>query len=136
LSTGGEFAEEATTTHDVLMWFCGLASPELHLPCVAARVAVGGPDIPEKKIRQRYLSSRSNLIALMPHLADLRVFDNSAPATGDGTIPDPMLLLITQKGRIRHPDPRDVNSLRRTPDWAKPLIEAAICLWQRRRNRM
>jgi hypothetical protein len=29
---------EATTTHDVLIWFCGLSSPELHI----ARVAAGG----------------------------------------------------------------------------------------------
>jgi predicted ABC-type ATPase len=42
---------EATKTHDVLIWFCGLSSPELHIARVNARVAAGGHPIPEEKIR-------------------------------------------------------------------------------------
>lgn len=98
----------------------------------AGKSSVGGHLL--QKIRQRYTSSRANLIALLPHLADLRVFDNSAPAAADGTVPDPILLLVTQKGRIRYPDLRDVNSLRHTPDWAKPLVEAAILLYPQKRK--
>lgn len=45
---------EATKTHDVLIWFCGLPSPELHIARVEARVAAGGHPIPEEKIRDRY----------------------------------------------------------------------------------
>jgi len=41
-------------THDVLIWFCGLSSPELHIARVEARVAAGGHPIPEEKIRERY----------------------------------------------------------------------------------
>ena len=43
----------AARTHDVLVWFCGLASPELHIARVQARVAAGGHAIPETKIRER-----------------------------------------------------------------------------------
>lgn len=118
----------ATKTHDVLMWYCGLASVELHLARVAARVAAGGHDIPEEKIRQRYTASRANLIALMPHLADLRVFDNSAPPSADGTIPDPVPVLTLQKGQVLYPDRQDIDALTRTPEWAKPLVEAAFKL--------
>jgi predicted ABC-type ATPase len=47
---------------DVRMWFVGLSSPELHMARVRARVARGGHDIPEEKIRERYDRSRINLI--------------------------------------------------------------------------
>ena len=68
----------ATRTHDVMIWFCGLASPDLHVARVRARVAAGGHDIPEAKIRERYPQALQNLITLMPDLAHLQVYDNSA----------------------------------------------------------
>jgi len=40
---------KAAKTHDVLVWFCGLSSPELHIARVQARVAAGGHPIPEEK---------------------------------------------------------------------------------------
>jgi predicted ABC-type ATPase len=43
---------EAAKTHDVLIWFFGLSSPELHIAGVKARVAAGGHPIPEEKIRE------------------------------------------------------------------------------------
>src|SRR5580765_5280921 len=66
---------EASATHDVLMWFCGLDSPEHHMARIKFRVSRGGHDIPEAKVRERYLSSRANLIALLPSLARLQVYD-------------------------------------------------------------
>lgn len=114
----------AAATHDLIVWFCGLDSPELHLARVRARVAAGGHDIAEMKIRERWVNARANLIALMPHLAAVRVFDNSAEASADGTIPDPRLVLEMAEGRTLWPtDPED---LRHTPDWAKPLVESAL----------
>jgi predicted ABC-type ATPase len=65
---------------EVRMWFVGLSSPELHMARVRSRVARGGHDIPEEKIRERYDRSRINLIELMPRLTELRVFDNSFDA--------------------------------------------------------
>lgn len=116
----------ATATHDVLMWFVGLASPALHIARVRARVAAGGHDIPEKRIRERYPQALKNLIALMPRLAHLQVHDNSAEAPVETAIPDPVLVFELVKGRLQWPRPSDATALRRTPDWAKPLLEAAL----------
>ncbi|MGB6056578.1 MAG: AAA family ATPase [Burkholderiaceae bacterium] len=114
----------ATRTHDVVIWFCGLASPEQHVARVKARVAMGGHDIPEAKIRERCTTALANLIALMPHLAHLRVYDNSADVAAGEAIPDPVLVLEMSDGRLLWPtEPAD---LRDTPDWAKPMLEAAI----------
>jgi predicted ABC-type ATPase len=117
---------DAARTHDVIVWFCGLSSPEQHLRRVAARVKAGGHDIPEAKIRERYPRALHNLIALMPHLASLRVYDNSAEVGPGEAVPDPVLVLDMAAGRLVHPKPEDAPALARTPDWAKPLVEAAI----------
>lgn len=116
----------AAATHDVLMWFCGLATPELHLARVQARVSRGGHDIPEAKIRERFTTSREHLIALMPALAQLQIHDNSADAPAGAPIPDPLLLAQLEGGRLLWPV--TVADLKRTPDWAKPLLEAALTL--------
>jgi predicted ABC-type ATPase len=116
----------AARTHDVMMWFCGLASPELHISRVHARVAAGGHGIPETRIRERYPQALQNLITLMPRLAHLQVYDNSVEVPAGTPIPDPVLVLEMRKGRLVWPAPDDVDALRRTPDWAKPLMEAAL----------
>lgn len=114
----------ATATHDVIVWFCGLRSPEQHIARVRARVAAGGHDIPEPKIRERWARARANLIALMPDLAYLRVFDNSTDAQPGASVPDPVPVLEMQHGRLLWPT--DAADWRNTPDWAKPLLEAAL----------
>lgn len=116
----------ATRTHDVLIWFCGLASPEQHLARVRARVAAGGHDIPEAKIRERWTSALINLIGLMPQLAHLRVYDNSVDVGPGEAVPDPVLVLEVVNGELSWPTSR--AALRATPDWAKPLVEAALAL--------
>jgi predicted ABC-type ATPase len=116
----------ATRTHDVIIWFCGLASPDLHVARVRARVAAGGHDIPEARIRERYPQALKNLIALMPTLAQLRVYDNSAEVPSGAPIPDPLLVLEMNNGRLVWPAPDDIDALRGTPEWAKPLVEAAL----------
>lgn len=78
----------------VIVWFVGLASPEHHIARVRSRVVSGGHDIPEEMIRKRWDTSRRNLIALLPHLTDLRVYDNSEERSpAHGSIPEPRLLL-------------------------------------------
>lgn len=53
--------------------------PDINVRRVADRAARGGHDVPEEKIRSRYVRSLHNL-ALLPDLCDeLYVFDNSAP---------------------------------------------------------
>ncbi|MDQ7998221.1 MAG: AAA family ATPase [Luteibacter sp.] len=116
----------AARTHDVLMWFCGLSSPEQHIARVKARVAVGGHDIPEAKIRERYPAALENLIALMPDLAHLQVYDNSVDVARGKAVPDPVLVAEMVSGKLVWPD--DLASLERTPEWAKPLVEAALLM--------
>jgi predicted ABC-type ATPase len=111
---------------DVTIWFVGLSSPEQHIARVRARVAAGGHDIPQDVVRRRWDDSRRHLIALMPAVAEIRVFDNSEE--GDpvaGTIPEPRLVLHWRRGRIVSPKNK---SLSNTPEWAKPVVAAALKL--------
>jgi predicted ABC-type ATPase len=119
---------EADATHDVTMWYCGLGSVELHIRRVQDRVASGGHDIPEARIRERWTASRRNLIRVMPHLAQLQVFDNSAESAAGEPIRPPILLLEMSEGKILSPDFADPRQLAGIPDWARPVIEAAIRL--------
>lgn len=116
----------AAATHDVIVWFCGLDSPERHLARVRARVSQGGHDIPEAKIRARYPQAQRNLIALMPHLAHLSVYDNSTEAAIGDPVADPVLVMELEQGRLIHPSVGDPAALGRTPGWAKALVEAAL----------
>lgn len=116
----------AARSHDVSMIFCGLASPELHLRRVRARVLRGGHDIPEAKIRERWTASRANLIRLLPHLARLQVFDNSAEVAPGEEIDDPVLVLEVIGGQVTHPAPEDTAALAATPAWARAIVQAAI----------
>jgi predicted ABC-type ATPase len=113
----------ASRTHDVLMWFCGLSSPQQHIARVAARVAEGGHDIPRAKILERWVNAPLNLIDLMPHLSELRVYDNSADAAAGSPVPDPVLLLHVRSGKVEFPVA--LEDLERTADWAKPIVKAA-----------
>jgi predicted ABC-type ATPase len=107
---------------EVRVWYVGLDTPERHIARVRARVARGGHDIPEARIRARYDSSRLNLIRLLPGLTELRVHDNSAEADPrSGAIPEPRLLLHVVRGTIVRAGP-----LAQTPDWAKPIVAAAL----------
>jgi len=117
-------AQAAAQGIEVRIWYAGLATPELHLARVRARVARGGHDIPEEKIRQRYQDSRLHLIDLLPFLTELYVYDNSKeadPATGKA--PKPLLVLHMHRRKIVAPP-----DLSRTPAWAKPIVAAAIKL--------
>lgn len=113
----------ASATHDVLMWFCGLASVEQHIARVAQRVAAGGHDIPEPRIRERWVKAPLHLIGLMPSLHALRVFDNSAEARAGLAVEDPVLVLHVQGGAVGFPTA--LADLQRTPAWAKPIVQAA-----------
>jgi predicted ABC-type ATPase len=117
---------KAAVSHDVLMWFCGLDSPERHIARVRARVAAGGHDIPEARIRERYPRALANLIALMPRLSELQVYDNSVDAAPGASIPDPRLVLHLRKRRLIQPRADDAAILARTPEWAKPVVAAAL----------
>ena len=102
----------------VKVWYCGLETPELHIARVAARVKRGGHDIPEHKIRERYVSSMRNLCRLTPGLYKLAVYDNSMPLGANG-LPAIRELVLVENGKIVQ---LDTNM----PAWAKPV--GAVCL--------
>ena len=107
---------------EVRVWYVGLTSPEQHINRVRARVAAGGHDIPEDKIRERYDRSRLNLIRLLPELTEVRVLDNSDEADpAKGSAPTPLLVLHMAQGKIV-----TVCDLAQVPDWAKPIVAAAM----------
>jgi predicted ABC-type ATPase len=107
---------------EVRVWYVGLDSVERHIARVRRRVATGGHDIPDQKIRERYDRSRLNLIRLLPRLTELRVYDNSPESDpAEGRAPQPGLLLHMVKGRIVTTcDPPAA------PAWAKPILMAAM----------
>lgn len=111
-------------THDLVIWFVGLDSVERHLARVASRVKRGGHAIAPEKIKERYVNSILNLIRLLPNISHLKVFDNSTEATRNGMLPEPQLILELKNGRILVP--RSQKALKNTPDWAKPIVEAAL----------
>ncbi len=119
---------EASASHDLQIWYCGLKSPELHIQRVAERVALGGHDIPEEKIRERWLHSISNLIKLLDYTTELQVFDNSTQAADGEDIPEPILVLHWQDGHVLEPDRGDPATMAEVPDWAKPIVMAAFDL--------
>jgi len=109
----------------VKIWYCGLESVELHINRVAARVARGGHDIPEDKIRSRYTSSIANLCRLTPGLSELAVYDNSMPINSQRQ-PQIKRVLHVNGGKILEMETG-------MPEWAKPV--AAVCLEHFDRNR-
>ncbi|HKP41704.1 AAA family ATPase [Mycobacterium sp.] len=116
--------EAASQGIEVRIWYVGLASAELHIERVRNRVQAGGHDIPESSIRRRWRHSRLNLIQLLPVLTELRVYDNSADADPvAGKAPKPVLVLHVDRGGIVGPP--DLSS---TPEWAKPIVAAALKL--------
>jgi predicted ABC-type ATPase len=106
------------------IWYVGLASPDLHIERVQERVRRGGHAIPEGRIRERWTTSRQNLIRLLPHAAEVSVWDNSFSASVDtGQRPKPFHLLQVRSNRIAFLAPPDTH-----PTWAKPIIAACAKL--------
>jgi predicted ABC-type ATPase len=117
-------AHAAAQGIEIYVWYVGLSTPELHIERVQSRVRRGGHDIPAENIHRRYERSRLNLIELLPRLAALRIYDNSADADpAAGRTPKPVLVLHMKRQKILNP-----RDLAHTPDWAKPIVAAAIKL--------
>lgn len=114
--------DAAARGRSVRIWYVGLTSPELHIERVRAKVAEGGHSIPEEKIRERWDSSRKNLIRLLSHARELALFDNSNTVdVAGGEAPRPEKLLHTRDGGVEF-----VAEPRTIPTWAKPIIQAAL----------
>lgn len=114
----------SAASSQIKIWFVGLESPELHIARVRTRVASGGHDIPEAKIRKRFDHSRMNLIRLMPRLTELLVYDNSRDADPRlDKAPEPRLILHMVGGEIV-----ECCKLTSAPNWTKPILAAAMKL--------
>ena len=129
-TTMASLLKAAAKTHDITMFFFGLASVEQHVARVKLRVRYGGHDIPEPLIRARWARSRENLVSLLPALSDLQLFDNSTEAAPGEDIPAPKLVLDIRGGDVRWPKADDREALEAVPDWAKPIVAAALKLRQ------
>ncbi|MBL8377020.1 MAG: zeta toxin family protein [Burkholderiales bacterium] len=117
-------AEAANQGFAVRVRFVGLATPEHHIARVAARVALGGHAIDEADIRRRFEHSRLNLIALLPVLESLRLYDNTVSAApAEGQAPHLRLVLHMEDKRILNPE-----DLKTCPVWAKPIAASAMKL--------
>ena len=117
-------AQAASQGIELYAWYVGLSGPELHIERVQARVRRGGHDIAAEHIYRRYEHSRLNLIELLPRTTALRVYDNSLDADpAAGKTPRPKLVLRMEKGKILN-----LRDLKNTPDWAKPIVAAALKL--------
>lgn len=107
----------------ISVFYIGLASVELNIERVAARVANNGHDIPTEKIIQRWTGSVVNICNLLPHLNDLFVYDNSE-SVACGESPKTKLLVSIRDQKLLTP-----NSVLLSPDypeWAQPIAMAAI----------
>lgn len=108
----------------VIVWYVGLSSVALHLARIRERVSAGGHDIPDAKVRERWKHSPANLTALMPHLTELRVFDNSKGRDPQSEeIPSPTLLLHLKNGVIIEPEDASVDT---TAIWARSIMQRAL----------
>lgn len=112
----------AAQGHRVVIWYVGLDSPETHLRRVRARVQRGGHDIPEDKVWERFERSIENLVTLIPHIHELKLFDNTAEVDfARGEAPDIRALL-----HMRDQEIVSCVELIKVPDWAKPVF--LVCL--------
>ncbi len=85
-----------------------------------------GHDIPEAKILERWPASIANLLAVLPQPAEARLFDNSASVAPGEPVPDPLPVVHFRQGELVWPAADNLAQLRRTPDWAKPVLAAAL----------
>ena len=102
----------------VRIWYCGLDSAEKHIERVRRRVARGGHDIPEDRIRYRYVTSLRNICQLAPDCDALAVYDNSTDAP-QGEKPRPKRVLQAARGRIEYLNPN-------LPRWAEPIAGSFV----------
>lgn len=120
-SVTGELLRALALGREVVILYVGLESPELHVRRVAERVGRGGHDIPESKIRERYIASRENLLKFIGTRATIRAWDNSAQSE-DGR-PLARLVVDIRGRKIRYPGR---SQLVNVPQWAKAIVAKAL----------
>lgn len=66
----------------VIVYFVATETPDLNVARVAQRVALGGHDVPEDRIRARYIRTLSLLPAISEYADDFILFDNTIGLAG------------------------------------------------------
>jgi len=102
----------------IRVWYCGLNSAEKHIERVRQRAARGGHDIPEDRIRYRYVTSLKNICRLAPACDVLTVYDNSVDMR-QGQRPCPERILQATRGQIEYLPGSP-------PRWSQPVIGALL----------
>jgi len=115
---------------DVYIFYVGLDSPDRHIARVTARVIRGGHPIPAAKIRERYPKSLANLIKLLACASQVRIYDNS-DESADGT---PRARLVLSMSRRRIVKPALDQLVATAPEWAQPVVAAAIRIHEQHRR--
>lgn len=121
-SIAAELFRALALGRDVTIYYIGLADVDLHIRRVAARVRRGGHAIPEQKIRERFATSRENLLSFIGTKAAIRVWDNSEE-DAEGR-PRPVDVLRIQHNRLLYP--HTAHLLSSTPAWTKGLVKRAL----------
>lgn len=93
-----------TRGYIVIVMHVGVDDPELSVARVRARTEEGGHDVPEQKIRDRYLRGQPLIRQAVLRADRGMVFDNSRLNT------PPRLMLLFAAGRLAHAEPFQ-------PDW-------------------
>lgn len=100
--------EAACNGYTVALFFIGIDRPETSSERVAMRVAKGGHDVPEEKIKKRYARTMKNLKAALSSLQNVLVYDNS-------DLRSPYRLVAEKvEGRLHVDSP--------APEWLRPLL--------------
>ena len=96
------------------------------LSCISPVLLRGWPPVAMtfQSRRSARVSIRArDLLELLPHLAELHVYDNSAPVDGQGCVV-PLPVLAMAAGELQYPIA--VADLLHTPGWAKPIVMRAM----------
>ncbi len=73
-----DFIEKAKANgYEIISVFVGTDSPEINIRRVKCRVSQGGHDVPEDKLRERFIRSMNNLSVLSKLSDEIYVFDNT-----------------------------------------------------------
>jgi predicted ABC-type ATPase len=115
---------------EVFVFYVGLDSPDRHIARVNARVMRGGHPIAADKIRERYPKSLANLIKLLACASEVRIYDNS-DESADGA-PRARLVLSMSRRQIVKPSVSELVAA--APEWAKPVVAAAIRIHRQHRS--
>jgi predicted ABC-type ATPase len=93
----------------VVLCYIGLSGPDQSVERVAMRVSQGGHDVPDDKLRSRFLRTLDNLQAAISRLPYVLIYDNS-----DLNVPFRHVAAF-HHGRLSHlQEP--------IPEWLRPLI--------------